>query len=321
MNNLRFLYIILIYVGTLIFPIQLSGVKKYKVFVQQPDLVKPPVIKWVTVNDYKKINIAWEKQVNDNIDYYKVYRSLENSESNWELAGSVDYHSDSYLNDLNSYASIQSYKYRISAVDKCGNETYSKTIFRTIYLHLKETIDGRHTIEWNPYEGMNVTIYLIYNGSTSKNLSLIDSVGATRTSYDINISQDITNYRVEARGFVLDTLSNQTNKMNIVNSTSDYVYSFSNITTYNYDSILNHFDNENLQIYPNILKTESEIKFPFDPNQHYQLYIFDMLGNIVYKQSVLSGEFIIKNKNFKDGMYFLQIVGKKRIQKKLIVVG
>ena len=51
MNNLRFLYIILIYVGTLIFPIQLSGVKKYKVFVQQPDLVKPPVIKWVTVND------------------------------------------------------------------------------------------------------------------------------------------------------------------------------------------------------------------------------------------------------------------------------
>jgi hypothetical protein len=41
----------------------------------------------------------------------------------------------------------------------------------------------------------------------------------------------------------------------------------------------------------------------------------------VYQQSVLSGDFLIKHKNLKDGIYLLQIVGKKSIQKKLIVGG
>lgn len=322
MNNLRFIYVILIYGGVFILPIKLSGINKYTVFVHQPDLVRPPVIKWVTVTDNEKNNIAWVKQVNANIVYYNVYRSNGNSDSNWELAGNVDYNSDSYLNDLNSYANIQSYKYRISAVDKCGNETFSNIIFRTIYLQFKGSIDGCNTIEWNPCDGMNVTTYRIYKGTTTSNLAVIDSVGASTTSYNnYNNSQNIAYYRVEANGLAIDTFSLQINKMTPVKATSNYVNSFSNITTNNYDSFLNSFENENLQIYPNPLKIESLVKFPYDPAQHYQLVILDVLGNIVYKQSVLSGEFPIKQKNLKDGMYLLQIVSKKSIQKKLIVGG
>jgi len=322
MNNLRFIYLILLCGGAFILPVELSGINKYTVVVHQPEIVRPPIIKWVTVAENDKNQIVWKKQVNEAIVYYNVYRSSDNTQSTWELAGTVDYNSDTYLNDLNSYANVQSYKYRIAAVDKCGNETFSNTIFRTIYLQFKGTIDGSSTIEWSPYEGMNVTVYRVYKGLTPDNLALIDSTVAMITTYTDHVNPlNNVYYRLEADGFVTDSIPQQVIRQGFVKAASNNIKSLSNIAASSYDSILNPFENESLHIYPNPMKAECVVQFPYDPVQHYQLVILDLLGNRVYQQPVLSDEFLINRGNLNEGLYILQIVGKKSIQKKLIVGG
>jgi hypothetical protein len=324
MNSLRFISLFFLFGGAFVLPVKLLSINKYTVFVQQPNIVKAPVIKWVTVTDNKKNNIAWEKQVNDNIVYYNVYRSSGNTESSWDLAGTVDYNSETYLNDLNSYANIQSYRYRIAAVDKCGYETFSNAIFRTIYLQIKKVNNESNTLEWNPYVGMNVTVYRVYKGLTPDSLALIDSTAAIAmvTTYTDSLNpHNNVYYRVEADGFETDSVPQKVIRQSFVKAGSNNVKSVSNIVFSSYDSILNPFENESLHIYPNPMKAECVVQFPYDPAQHYQLVLLDLLGNKVFQQPVLSSEFLINRGNLNEGLYILQIVGKMSIQKKLIVGG
>lgn len=300
----------------------LQAINSYVVTVIQPNPIKNPVIKWVSVTGNNKNEIAWQKQVNDNIVYYNVYRNASDNENTWELAGTVDYKSETYLNDLNSYANVQSYKYKIAAVDKCGNEIFSNTIVRSIYLTIKNS-DGLNALQWTPYEGIKVNNYRILKGSTSDALMAIDSIDTSNTVYiDTNSNTGgLSYYQIEALSLIEDSTSQQVNKMTQVKAISNNVRSTSNIVSNTYDSILNPFENKNLVIYPNPLKSVSLVKFPYDPTQHYQMIILDLLGNTIKQSNVNSGEFLINNDNLAEGIYILKIVGRKSIQQKLIVGG
>lgn len=300
-----------------LFTNHLLGINKFIVTIKQPNPIKNPVIDWVTVSDNNKAQIAWKKQVNDNISYYNVYRSASSAGNDWELAGKVDYKSEAYLNDLNSFAQVQAYRYRISAVDQCNNEVFSNTIFKTIYLSVK--LNGNNNLlNWNPSEGFLVNRYYIYKGETPQNLILKDSLGVSLSEYeDVEASNSIVYYQIKAIGVIEDgDLVQQPTKMS-----SNFIKSVSNIISNTYDSVINPFVNENLQIHPNPMISNALIKFPYDPTQEYKMYIYDMVGQIVYKQSVNNGEFILSHENLKPGMYILQISGRKSIQKRLIIGG
>ena len=319
MKNNTLILFLLVLGAVFILPIDLCGINKYSVYVNQPDPIRKPIIKWVTVSNDNKNEIAWQKQVNDNIVYYNIYRNASDNDINWELAGTVNYNSETYLSDLNSFANIQSYKYKIAAVDKCGNETFSNTIVRSIYLSIKNS-DGLNSLQWTSYEGVNLNSYHILKGTTPNNLVIADSINAMTTNYvDNNTSSAIYYYQVEANGFVQDSTSQQVNKISMVKAISNNVKSVSNIVSNTYDSILNPFENKNLIIYPNPLKTTSIVKFPFDSSQQYQLIILDLLGNIIKQSTINSSEFLIKNENFAEGIYILKILGHRSIQQKLIV--
>ncbi len=304
-----------------LFIANIFAINKYVVTVQQPNVIRTPVISWVTVTDNSKIQIAWEKQVNDNIVYYNVYRNASENENNWELAGTVNYNSETYLNDLNSFANIQSYQYKIAAVDKCGNEIFSNTIIRNIYLYYKKNAD-KNILFWTPYEGIKLDCYRIYKGKTQNNLVLTDSVGADVTTFVDSLWKGSFYYQIEALGVLADSIAEQTNKVGTEQVFKNKVKSVSNVVSINYDSILNLFENENLQIYPNPLNTVSVVKFPYDPSLQYQFIILDLLGNTIKQQAISSGEFLINHENLIDGIYILKIVGSKSsIQKKLILGG
>lgn len=296
------------------------AINKYVVTVLQPNPIRTPVISWVTVTENSKIQIAWEKQVNDNIVYYNVYRNASENEKTWELAGTVNYNSETYLNDLNSFANIQSYQYKIAAVDKCGNEIFSNTIIRNIYLYYKKNAD-KNILFWTPYEGIKLDCYRIYKGKTQNNLVLTDSVGADVTTFVDSLWKGSFYYQIEAIGVLADSIAEQTNKVGTEQVFKNKVKSVSNVVSINYDSLLNSFENENLLIYPNPLNTVSVVKFPYDPSLQYQLKILDLLGNVVYQQKGVTGEFLISHEYLTNGLYILQIEGKKMIQKKLIVGG
>lgn len=307
-----------------LFTPSLGSINSYSVTVKQPDLIKPPVMRWVSVDENDKNNIVWKKQINDAIDHYNVYRSSTIGGENWELAGTVDYNSETYLKDLNSFARVQAYKYRIGAVDKCGNEVFSNVIFKTIFLKFRDINTEKTEIEWNESEGLDVQKYYVYRGLRNERLTLMDSTSSTVSNY-IDIHKDKLNYvyMVEAIGTDFDSVPQlASTKMNRIRQSLALIRSVSNKISNTYDSVFSQYSDSDLIIYPNPLTSKSVIKFPYFLSQHYELTIYDILGNKVYTQNIDSGEFFIYKNNLKAGMYLLRInCGSKSIQKRLIVGG
>lgn len=317
----RNIFILIFSIGVIfVHPTHLLSINKYVVTIKQVNIILPPSIEWVTVDENNKIKIAWKKQLNDNILYYNVYRNVLNFGDVWELVGVVNFNSDPHISDLNSFAQKQSYLYKIGAVDKCANEVFSNVNFKSIHLSLKLNSTGGNLLNWNAYEGNTVNQYRIYRGINTQSLVLIDSVSSAIYEYDDTEKLDsIVYYQIEAIGTVVEDEPEQNSVHKQIKLNSNYVKSVSNIVSDTFESDLIPFINKNLHIYPNPMVSSSIIRFPYDITQHYKLYLFDLLGNVVYEQTVENGEFILMKGLLKEGMYILQISGRKTIQKKLMI--
>jgi len=298
-----------------LFQNNLSAKNKYTLLLNQPDPVRNPLIKWATVSNENNNNqIVFQEQANDNLDYYNIYRNSTSLENGWTLIGHVNSFDNSYFTDLESYPGNLSYQYKVSAVDKCGNELFSKAI-KTIYLTIHSNNDTGNLLDWNPSDGINVVAYRIYKGFNPENLTLIDSISATQTEFlDKDLSFDTLFYRVEAVGLVEDSIQDE-KKLDKVRTLSNIVSNL--LSTKNFDISVNA--NSYLKLYPNPVKNSVLVAFPFDSTQQYVMSIIDLMGKTVYQQPVYSGEMLLDRNNLKDGCYILQIAGKQVYRKKMIV--
>ncbi|MCB0478861.1 MAG: SprB repeat-containing protein, partial [Crocinitomicaceae bacterium] len=132
-----------------------GGCQSIKNVTVNPQLPATPQICVVTVDSITTTNVVvWEKPVTTNISHYNIYR--EGSQAGQYLKiDSVLYSEDSEFNDLVASPMVRSWRYKISAVDNCGNESaksaYHKTIHATINLGLGSNIN----ILWDSYEGLS----------------------------------------------------------------------------------------------------------------------------------------------------------------------
>ena len=286
---------------------------KYIVKIIQPDPVQAPVIKQVTVNPQNKNLIEWDVQANENIQGFNIYRDDISTPTNWEFAGRTNYPGIYAFEDLTSYAQLRSYRYRISAVDQCGNEIYNTITHKTIKLSVGRTSDNTNTLKWNAYEGFNVIGYEIYRGETPEILTQIDSTANLVYTYtDPDTTSENTFYQVEAIGYQSNISSEKSISLNSFKT-------FSNIASANILSSSDSLDALKIQIYPNPMNSVALLTFLYDPTQKYMLSILDITGNLVYQKPVSSGEVEIKRGNLKEGLYILQIAGKKVLRKKIMV--
>ena len=92
----------------------------------------------------------------------------------------------------------KSYLYRVRLEDSCGVIRTQKTPIRTVLLQSSQGTSGEVNLNWNPYEGADVWYYII-NRKQGQNFVLLDSVGATTTTYiDNNAPSGNVSYYVTA---------------------------------------------------------------------------------------------------------------------------
>ncbi|MBW8048803.1 MAG: T9SS type A sorting domain-containing protein [Cytophagales bacterium] len=133
----------------------------------------------ITVDSTSTKNvIVWKKPVTAGIDSFRIYRDIIGV---YTYIGSVDYNSLSQFIDITNGVNPQvtSYRYKISTVDTCGNESLLSSFHETIHLI---TIDGGNKVDliWDNYEGFNFGFYRILRDSTGTgNFEQIDSVTNT----------------------------------------------------------------------------------------------------------------------------------------------
>jgi hypothetical protein len=140
------------------------------------------VICVVTV-DEEEVVIAWQRTNNKNIWYTNIYRESSQTDV-YEKVDSI------FIDDIQSCIDpvadprVKSYKYRISVVDSCGNESEMSAPHRTLHLRANIAVNGGVNLAWTQYEGQPIKSYEIRRGPTQGTATdLITTVASSENSY------------------------------------------------------------------------------------------------------------------------------------------
>ncbi|MFC2138741.1 T9SS type A sorting domain-containing protein [Bacteroidota bacterium] len=287
---------------------------QYSVRINQPEPLIEPSICLVSVTEDNNNIIVWEKPINDFIDYFKIYREFNEQTDRWDSIG-ITLNSDlSIFIDSTSQSEIQSYRYKISSVDKCGNETSLSNLHKTMNLSILKSMNNTYSLVWDEYEGFEVYSYRIYRGIDKDDLSLIGSVTAGNFNYnDTYSSEGDIYYQVE----VLCPLECNTNNLK---SSSVYYSSRSNIVTNLRTSINKSEFGSEIKIFPNPFNSKTNISFYNGNHQLYILNLYDINGKNVYSQTTSEGRIEFDRNNLSNGFYYIELKGNNTLRGKMLIL-
>jgi hypothetical protein len=270
-----------------------------------------PEICMVTTDTASNINIViWEKPVTTTISEYYIYR--ESSVSGiYNLIGTQNYSDYSVYYDSTSNSLQQPYRYKLASLDTGSIISAQSDYHQSIHLAVYPGTSGSWNLIWNNYEGFTFSTYNIYRGTSSSNLSLLNSVASSVTSYtDVTPPAGNMYYLIEA---MRPTPCNPAFKEG-ENVTS----TVSNIANTSGIGFSEFSGDENIQIYPNPAQDEISVSSTFITNS--KLEILNSLGQIIYSGNLSTNTKTIDVSSFSEGVYFLVLKGNTfSIYKKIIL--
>lgn len=285
----------------------------YSAHVDQPDPLTTPSICVVTTIDTNNV-VVWEKNSSFFTDYFGVYRESTNQTDQWDLLGVVNYGETSTFIDSTSNPANQSYNYKISAIDLCGNETELSESHKTMNLSIALGINNSFSLIWSEYEGFVVNSYDIYRGTSETELQKIASTAAGNFNYnDYNPPLGDVYYQIEV------TSPNVCDPTQL-KSIATYSSSRSNIvTSKTTTSVKDHTGSSGITIYPNPFKERLFVKVPWTGSGKYNFAVYDLAGKMIYEQRLTAHDFEFRRGDLKAGIYIVEIIGEKIYRDKIII--
>ncbi|MCE3278727.1 MAG: large protein [Bacteroidetes bacterium] len=239
----------------------------------------------VTVDNNSNFNnVTWEKPVAMDIDSFRIYREVLSS---FVHIASVHYDSlSSYVDSVFlpvADPNTTNFRYKVSVIDTCGNESVLSNHHRTIFLQANQGVGGVVNLNWVPYEGAAVDFYRILRDTLgSGSFVAIDSVPGSNTVFtDLNPPATSTNIR-----YVLESnwSTSCTPTRATVNTTRSNIKGVNLIIT---GEIEQTIMNAAINVYPNPADELITIEYP-GGFKKYSLQLFDALGQMVINEE-LSG--------------------------------
>lgn len=137
----------------------------------------------VTVDTITGTNkVIWEKTSGQGMASYKIYR--ETSQAGvYQPVGTVPFDSLSAFTDPVANPLIRSWRYKISAIDSCGNESARSDEHKTIHLTVNLGLSNTINLIWDHYQGFAFTTYYIYRYKPQTGWIVLDSLPNNLTSY------------------------------------------------------------------------------------------------------------------------------------------
>lgn len=265
----------------------------------------------VSVDDNSNYNIvSWEKPIAADIDSFRIYREVLSS---FVHIGSVDYTElSSYVDSVYLPAAdpnTTNFRYRISVIDTCGNESVLSNHHRTIFLQANQGVGGVVNLSWVPYEGATVDFYRIMRDSTGTgNFIAIDSVPGVNTVYtDLAppVNGNNLGYLLEVNWSTSCTPTRAT-----VSTSRSNIKHVGIIVTGNIEQTIM---NSGINVYPNPADDMVTIEYPAGFKK-YSLQLFDALGQLVINEQLINdgtGNEILSHQldisSFTKGVYIVNI--------------
>jgi len=286
-------------------------------------LKTPPAINLcqVTVDTFSTHNIlTWEKTgLTNEISYFNIYR--EDITNNYTLIGAVDYDSLSQYHDYDTIMAdpnITTKRYKIAAVDSCGNEGSKSSFHNTIFIS-----NNNGTFTWNTYTIQNqanpVNNYnLLRDDFANGNWQVIGTTAGTQNVLnDPNYSTFATtaDWRVETVWNISCTPT-----VRLSNGVmAAIVKSKSNITNNRMVGIKSN-SLAAVSLYPNPTNGNLTINLGNNVTGKTSIKVVSLLGEEVLAQEASSGgEHTIDLSNLASGTYLVQIINSNSSVLKRIV--
>ena len=266
----------------------------------------PSICMVTTENSATKL--VWSQTTSKIVSKYNIYRqSSENSTYEKIHEQKLDVLSEYIDNGTNP--NIKTYRYKISYVDTCGNETPLSGNHATILLSSNVGINGTVNLSWNPYEGFTYPNFEIWRSTDGVNFIKIGAVANNSYAYIDNNAPTQAWYQIRI-----------TKQDACIATKRGENYVGSNIISKEGKSLfINEEKNESFTVYPNPTKDLITIN-----NAHgYTIRITDIQGKEVYNALATSAKTEISLKSIgAKGMYILHIVDEKgvSIENKKIVL-
>lgn len=157
-----------------------TGMGGVEVPAAAPDLIP---ICLVTVDTATNTNLlVWEKPTTTDIDYFNIYRETSVA-GEFLFIASVPYSDESVFNDLVASPQVRSWRYKIGAVNFCGEESDLSEFHKTIHLTISIGLGALINLNWDAYEGMPFPTYDLYRHTNLSGWVLLQSMPSNLFSY------------------------------------------------------------------------------------------------------------------------------------------
>jgi hypothetical protein len=267
----------------------------------------------VTVDSATGANlIVWEKVQTSGIDHYNIYR--ETSVPNqFTLIGTRPADSLSVYVDSMAYPWIRSYRYKISAVDNCGNESALSDIHKTIHVNLNVGyIQNTVNLIWDDYEGFQYNSFHVwrYDAGTGWNEVVGSPLPNTLHSITADVFTNTLMYAVTVDKPGTPCLANKANG-------GPFAQSVSNIDDYstNTSTETNNFANE-VSLYPN----PNNGSFVVAGKTINRIAVYNMNGQKLLETTAITTRTTIQLPAHSKGVYFVIIYGHDFVKVRKIVI-
>ena len=294
-------------------------------YVVNASFLQAPEICIVGVDSATNHNkIIWQRNNSAQIDSFKIYRESTTA-GIYDLIGSQPFAITGIFEDATSNTAVQSYRYRITAVDSCGMETAPSAFHRTIHLTINAGLNNSWNLIWNNYEGFSFGSYRIYRGSDSTNLQLLTQIQSTLNSYtDLNPPAGNVYYQIEVvspHPCYPDSIYSK--------AKTNYNTSRSNRTNTNTAPNIGFEQSADeslsLLLYPNPNKGQFtlELNSATSQMQTYQLEVYSVMGELIHSEAVSFGNKLSKTMRFEHlskGVYFVRLRSKDHLLRSRFVV-
>lgn len=278
--------------------------------------VGPPDVEicMVTVDTMTNTNlVVWEKPEVTSIDHFNIYR--ETSQAGlYQLAGAVLYDDESVFNDLVASPSIRSWRYKISAVDLCGNESELSEIHKTIHLVMNQGLGGNINLSWDQYEGFAFSGYDLWRYNDALGWLLIQTMPVTLFTY--------TDLEPDPVGLVYLVSITPPDICQATNRAQDFNSSRSNkgksfATNEPGTNGLETLSASDVSVAPNPTTGLVTIHTPF--TEAYQLEVYDVTGVLVLSQQCTDPTTSCDISALSKGTYILKLRTKTQLSISRIV--
>jgi len=137
----------------------------------------------VTVDTVTGTNlVVWTKTDTVGISHYNIYRE-GNSTGVYNLVGTNPVNVLSQWLDPTANPNIKSWRYKISAVDSCGNESQMSASHKTMHVTSNIGLGSVINVNWDYYDGFSYGSYYISRYTTATGWVPVDTVVSTSTSW------------------------------------------------------------------------------------------------------------------------------------------